>query len=159
VDSDENSYIITNACPTYRDNINTAIVYFDSIANPLYVMTTETLNIYIYDSNSQMLLTTDNSGPTVTTVSGNLLASTITADNSEVNAVTSLTFSIQPLHSANANSKIVIELPDDLILTSDTCDYTAVNLASSSATCVGDTSTNTVTITNTLASDYTYSST
>jgi hypothetical protein len=106
-----------------------------------------------------MLLTTDNSGPTVTTTSGNLLASALTADFSEVNAVTSLTFSIQPLHSANANSKIVIKLPNDLVLTSDTCSYTAVNLASSSAICVTDFINNTITLTQALSSDYTYSAT
>lgn len=49
-------------------------------------MTTGTFNIYIYDSNSQMLLSTGTTGPTLTTAAGALTASAITADLSEVNA-------------------------------------------------------------------------
>lgn len=61
-------------------------MYFTNIENPLFQMTTGTFNIYIYDSNSQMLLSTGTTGPTLTTAAGALTASAITADLSEVNA-------------------------------------------------------------------------
>jgi hypothetical protein len=31
-----NSYTITNGCPAYRDNTNTAIIIFSSITNPFF---------------------------------------------------------------------------------------------------------------------------
>ena len=52
VNTNTNSYLITSACPSYRNDVTSAIVYFSNITNPFYVMTTNTLNIYIYDQNS-----------------------------------------------------------------------------------------------------------
>ena len=41
MDTSSNSYIITDGCNTYKDNTLPAIIYFDSIKNPSFVMTTD----------------------------------------------------------------------------------------------------------------------
>lgn len=61
-------------------------------------METDSIEIYIYDSNSQMLVSTKGSGPKLTTTPGSINVQSLIADNSEVNSVTNLTFTLQPLH-------------------------------------------------------------
>jgi hypothetical protein len=38
IDRTRNSYVISNACPSYRDNTNQAIIIFKSVTNPFYVV-------------------------------------------------------------------------------------------------------------------------
>ena len=40
---------MTSACPAYRDNTNSAIIYFTNIQNPDFVMTTNSIEVYFYD--------------------------------------------------------------------------------------------------------------
>lgn len=102
-----------------------------------------------------MICSTSGSGPTITTTQGSINVKSLVSDNYEVNSQATVTFYIQPLHKLAASSKLIISLPSTLVVGS-TCTLTSVNLLSSSAACT--TSSNTVTITSSLTSAYTYSS-
>ncbi len=47
-------------------------MYFQNIFNPAYVVTTDTIEIYVYDKNNQMIVSTNFGGPKVTTTAGSL---------------------------------------------------------------------------------------
>jgi hypothetical protein len=49
INRNRNSYIISNACPAYRDNTNTAILIMNKIVNPFYQVTTDPIEINISD--------------------------------------------------------------------------------------------------------------
>ncbi|CDW73754.1 UNKNOWN [Stylonychia lemnae] len=158
IDKTLNSYLITNACPSYRDNSNSAIVYFQNIKNPIYVMTTNSIEINIYDKNSQMIISTLGVGPTVTTTFGSINTQALTSDQTEINSETTVKFSIQPLHQTIKNSKIIITLPIGQMRVLSSCNIQGLNLISSSSTCQTDSAANTISIFNAFQNDYTYSS-
>ena len=58
-------------------------------------MTTDSIEIYIYDQNYQMICSTLGNGPTVTTTYGSLTVKpTLTANLTEINSYATVTFAI-----------------------------------------------------------------
>ena len=99
IDTQANTYTVTNACPGYRDNSNQVIFYMTNITNPFVVSTTDTIEVYIFDSQNQMICSTQNTGPKVTTVPGSLRVQQIYSVDqqiSEINQLANLSFAIQP---------------------------------------------------------------
>ncbi len=105
IDRTRNAYVITNGCPGYRDNTNTAILLFRSIRNPFYTITTGSIEIKISDSGQRLVCETAGQGPKATTTPGDItvkkLASEITT---EINQPATLIFNLSPLHSLSQNS-------------------------------------------------------
>eukprot|EP00347_Sterkiella_histriomuscorum_P022324 403330882 len=158
IDRNKNSYTVANACPSYRDNTNSAIIYFTNIQNPKYVMTSNSIEVYIYDQNSQMLVSTNEQGPKVTTTQGTINLNALTSDLVEINSLTGITFKFQPLHKSAQDSKIVITLPSGQTRVQNTCTITSKSILSKLATCTSNTVDNTITILNSFDTEYSYSS-
>lgn len=83
IDYTTNSYIISNACPQYRDPTNTAIVTFKSIINPYYLVETDQIQVIIKDSGSRIVSEHTDNGPTVKTTEGGITVSNLASDNTQ----------------------------------------------------------------------------
>ena len=88
-------YQIEDGCPNYMRNELTASITFSLIQNPFYVLTTDVMSVYIYDylrnPIAELAL-----GPTLTTTVNTLQFQSVAIAEDEVNAVTSVEFTIRP---------------------------------------------------------------
>ena len=104
-DTTTNSYIISDGCPSYRDNTNTAILQFNSLVNPFYQIQTGTIEIYISDAGQRLVCSTYGQGPTITTTTGDMVVGSLVSEiTTQINQITTLIFTLQPLQMLTANS-------------------------------------------------------
>jgi len=155
MDTAGNLFEVTDGCPTYMRNNLPAQVTLSLIPNPFYEMTTtDVFSIYIYDE-SRNPICEIGFGPTFTTTPNSIIVNSVASDNTEVNALASLQFSLQPLSDCLAGGRLVMEVPSEFTMPSE-CSLTPLSLVSSSSSC--SISGQTLTFEDFFSSDYSYSS-
>jgi hypothetical protein len=139
INSGTNSYSITDGCKTYIEADDQALTDFNTIKNPFSVKTTESIRIYIKDSN-QFLIAQIETGITFTATKGSISEFGLTPDNTIASTLTAVTIAFLPKHELLAGtSQIEITLPIETSIAqqtdSSTCSITDLKMVSPTAKC------------------------